>query len=259
MKQGILYFHQGWSDIFNSLSLIDFYYESYDKIKILIRADANKMVEFYTKNKPKIEIIYLYGSNSVHPIKIHKLQEEEVLNILESNTSDILFHGEFDKWRNDKYHRSWEKSFTDTTWMKNFYSAYNIDPSVRLTRFNFERDLNMEEKNYNDFIYKYGRDYILYHYDEFSISGKTKISLIDEKNLSHVQLNGSSESFFEYIKILENAKELHLVDSVWGVFCYILQGRLGLFEDKKIYLYPQRNLDHLFDPLPKGWEIIYIK
>ena len=35
----------------------------------------------------------------------------------------------------------------------------------------------------------------------------------------------------DYIKILENSKEIHLLDSVWGVFVYQIDAKYGLFKN----------------------------
>ena len=52
------------------------------------------------------------------------------------------------------------------------------------------------------------------------------------------------------IKILENAIEIHLIDSIWGAFIYLLDTRYKLFRDKKIYLYPKRRWGKMFqEPL----------
>jgi hypothetical protein len=43
---------------------------------------------------------------------------------------------------------------------------------------------------------------------------------------------------FSYIKILQNSKELHLVDSTWASMCYLLDAKYKMFKNKKIFLYP---------------------
>jgi hypothetical protein len=53
-----------------------------------------------------------------------------------------------------------------------------------------------------------------------------------------VNLNGITNNIFSFIKVLENAKELHLIDSIWASFCYLLDAKYNLLKGKTIYLYP---------------------
>ena len=51
------------------------------------------------------------------------------------------------------------------------------------------------------------------------------------KDSKFVDLNKATNTFFDYIKILENSKEIHLLDSVWGVFVYQIDAKYGLFKN----------------------------
>ena len=57
-KEGILYFHQGWTDIINCLALINYYCNIYDKIYLIIRNDSDQLINFYTKDITNIQIFY---------------------------------------------------------------------------------------------------------------------------------------------------------------------------------------------------------
>ena len=48
------------------------------------------------------------------------------------------------------------------------------------------------------------------------------------------------------IKVLENAIEIHLLDSVWGAFIYQLDAKYKLFQSKKIVLYAKRGYHKMF-------------
>ncbi len=62
------------------------------------------------------------------------------------------------------------------------------------------------------------------------------------------------------IKVLENATEIHLLDSVWGSLCYHLDCKYNLFKNKNIpvYLYAKRGYEAMFsDPIKMdNWIII---
>jgi predicted RNase H-like HicB family nuclease len=57
---------------------------------------------------------------------------------------------------------------------------------------------------------------------------------------------------------LENALEIHLLDSVWGAFIYQLDAKYNLFQNKKIFLYAKRGHIRMFkEPIKlKNWIII---
>ena len=105
-KNGILYFHQGWTDIINCLALINYYCNLYDKIYLIMRKDSKKLVNFYVKIK-NIKIFYeekINIDNNGIPFVINKYKK---LN-LENN--DFLAIGGHDHLRNDKYKKKFEKT-----------------------------------------------------------------------------------------------------------------------------------------------------
>ncbi len=55
---GILYFHQGWTDIVNCLALINYYCNLYYKIYLIMRNDAKLLIDFYTKDVNNLQIFY---------------------------------------------------------------------------------------------------------------------------------------------------------------------------------------------------------
>ena len=60
------------------------------------------------------------------------------------------------------------------------------------------------------------------------------------------------------IKVLENALEIHLLDSIWGAFIYQLDANYKLFQNKKIFLYAKRGYNIMFEQPIKlnNWIII---
>lgn len=242
-KTGYLYFHQGWADIINQLALIDYYSKKYNKIVLLMRDDAKQLIDFYIKNKPNIKPFYF------------KKDDEIPQNIINDPYGEILFHGVHDRYR---------KNFTKTCknpnpehFWENFYICYGIDYQTRINSFNIERDYELEEKQYKKFILNHGSDYILYHEDVISpISRDLKIE--KNSNFNYVSLNNCSEIFFDYIKILENAKKIELVDSVWATIVYHLDAKYGIFKNIPITITCLRNHNYMFlEPVKlKNWTLI---
>jgi hypothetical protein len=233
-KVGILYFHQGWTDIFNCLSLIDYYYQyDYDKIYLLIRNDAKAFIDYYIENK-KDKIIPLY----VDKYNLDNYNFGRDIDNIKSNKI-ILFHGGHDSIRTDKYKNNYVK--IPYFFVESFYSCYDIEYMNRVKCFNVARDLELENITYNNFIQKYGDKYILHH-EINDIEKKYDVEYVVE----YVNLNGISDIFFDYIKVLENAIEIHLLDSVWGALVYLLDAKYKLFSNKKIYIYCRRNYIEMF-------------
>jgi len=231
IKNGILYFHQGWTDIINCLALINYYCNLYDKIFLIMREDAKELINFYVKDIKNIKILYEEKKNiNVQGISF-VINKYKNLN-LENN--DFLAIGCHDHLRNDKYKNSINK--TSCFFVTKFYTSYEIPYITRIKDFTFIRNKELEENKYIEFINKYGKEYILYHETIENYN----------KNITIVNLNGISNIFFDMIKVLENAIEIHLLDSVWGAFIYQLDAKYKLFQNKKIILYAKRGYHAMF-------------
>ena len=245
-KSGIIHFHQGWTDIINCLAMIDYYIEKYNNIILLLKYDANNVIEYYLKYKKNIEIIYYDYSKGPTP---SETLINNNINEYDIERYDILFHGGGDDGKNKYKCCDLPEKRKNGGFANSFYEEYGIDPITRVKYFNFYRDKDTEEKVYQNFIKKYGKNYILHH----EIDGS-----LENKEISYVNLNKISDTFFDYIKVLENSIEFHLLDSCWGALIYILDSKYGLFKDKKVFLYAKRGYTSMFtEPLLlPNWQII---
>lgn len=251
MNKACVYFHQGWTDIICQLSLVDYYLSKYDSIKLIVRSDAESLIKFYLRDK-NVELCLIETDNGRH-------LNHDYLKYTEG--CDIMFHGQHDIHRIDKYKHSMHgpnpKGFD--FFIEAFYGCYDIDYNVRVDYFNITRDLHLENKVYQEFINEHGSDYVLYHDDENNhLNGihhiSTKLDIKSEYNC--INLNKISNTLFDYIKVIENAKELHLIDSIWGAFCYQLDAKYGILNDKEVYLYPLRGHNKMFEyPKKLKWII----
>lgn len=248
-NEGLLFCCQGWTDIFNTFGLINYYSLKYSKLYIIYKKEAFDLVNFYIKNLNNIELILI---DNIY-CKESNCTDNEIYNYLKKNKKDILnnskylFHGWMDEHRIDKYKNIFLKNMKidDSNFVNLFYTSYDLSSSIRIDYFIFNRDYDLENITYNNFINKYGEKYILYHSNDDDIN-----FIIDKKSYKYINLNKNTDIFFDYIKILENAIEFHLIDSSWAAFIYLLECKYNLFIDKKIYLYPIRNYKKMFqDPI----------
>jgi len=223
MENGLLYFHQGYSDIINCLSLVNYYAEKYTSLKVLMRDDFRETFDFYIKGLNNVEGLYLPKS------QLDRNNFSSISNL--SIDHDILFHGYSDFYRRDKFRGSFHSNIFN---VKGFYTIYGIDYINKINYFSFERNLESEDEFYKKIIGE-EKDYIVYHEND-----DNKVN-IDKINYKCVDLNGISNNIFETIKVLEMSKEIHIVDSIWAAFCYLLDCKYQIFQNKKIYLYPFYN------------------
>ena len=144
IKNGILYFHQGWTDIINCLALINYYCKLYDKIYLIMREDAKHMIDFYTKNIKNLEIFYEEKKNINKdgiPFVVNNYKNLDIQDI------DFLGIGGHDHLRNDKYKNSINK--TCGSFVPKFYTSYEIPYITRINDFTFNRNIKLELNKYN--------------------------------------------------------------------------------------------------------------
>lgn len=225
MKKGCLYFHQGWTDIIGSLPLINHHAKTYDELVVIIREDSKPILDYYIRGLKNVVMYYV----PKHVLDTSVFQVPPEYN--------ILYHGYHDIHRNDIYKNKFR---TETMYFaKGFYEYYDIPFVEKVNCFTLIRDKVLEESKYQEFIKNHGTDYILFHDDQNTPGGSTGINLNDilKDTPNAINLNGITKNVFDYIKIIENAKELHLVDSIWAATCYLLDAKYSIFKNKNVYLY----------------------
>lgn len=284
-KKACVYFHQGWTDIMMCLSMINYYSHRYSYVEVLIRSGAKEFVDFYTKNLNNVKVIYLNTDQGRFYGRICKSEVESVKYI--SDTKNIIdrghgmvlipldyemkFHGENDAFRDDSFKDMWLYNWvrnvennTSMHFSEPFYILYGLDFLERINSFCFERDILLENIKFEEFTYNHGNNYILYHDDQENhlrggLHKSTKIKFEHYiPDTKYVNLNQQSKTFFDYIKILQHSKEIHLVDSVWAAFCYQIDASMRLLEHIDITVYCQRGHNALFSKpvLLNNWKIL---
>lgn len=81
-------------------------------------------------------------------------------------------------------------------------------------------------------------EYVIINYPEhlYDIE-KIKKTYSNGFNISIVNLHFSSDLVFDMIKIIENAKELHLVSTFWALIIYYMQHKYNLFSKIPIFFH----------------------
>jgi hypothetical protein len=233
MKNAYVIIHQGFGDLFNSVGIIDYYSNIYDKVNILVLDEDRQIImnKFFENNK-KIDCIvpsFCDFNHSNHPNtcvmcmtngsnnKCPRICNLKCKYIDYNNyNGDIIKIGSFNNYSIWETYKSKQFSFADA-----FYTYINLDTKIRFENFNIHNNKDVENNTYDNFIKKYGSDYILIHEDNerHLLIDKNKIV---HKNLPIINLNKISNIFVDYIKIIKCAKEIHLIDSSWSVLIYLL-------------------------------------
>lgn len=252
MSNALLFFHQGWTDIINCLPLITWYSKRYKKLYVLMREDAWMLVQFYIRGTTNVVPIYvpkqLLGEVSwrrLVDIEHHKITKFE-----------LIAHYDSDRPDNDPYKGAYARrnALDDAPFERLFYEAYEIPYIERVNSFVLYRDPIAEEVAYTKLIKR--EPYICTH-----TNPELQLYVKPEEGVDIVELNQSSPMFFDYIRILQHAKAIHVIDSVWAAVCYMIDAKYGLLETVPVYLYCHRDFHRMFtQPVHRpNWTIVYPK
>jgi hypothetical protein len=243
---GLLYFHQGWTDIVNCLALINIYAEKYTFLYLLIREDASPMIWAYI-NPIKNVIPIFKPKEHLDNIQWYNLIDNSI------KINGLEFIGNPDVWRqrSDPYIGSYMKyPQPKFAFERLFYECYGIPHSNRVDRFSLVRNQNEEEALFSKLNPK--SPYICVHTNP-SVG---TVEVPADANV--IELNNSSSVFFDMIKVLQNASEIHCIDSVWAALCYLLDAKYGLLSHIPITVYCYRKFDRMFcEPKQlQNWKLV---
>lgn len=233
---GFFYCHQGYTDIINCCALIKFYRKYYNTLFVLMRDDMKDFFDFFLNDCKNIIMIYQPKKN-INNIFFN-------LNI--NNNIDTLFHGDCIDWKRINHLPLNIKS----SFSENFYLKYNFNYNIRFEYFNFNRNFELEETKYNE-INPNNEPYIVIHDDT-----NRNLNLNIYEKYKIINLNNISSIMFDTIKIIENANEIHCIDSIWSCFIYIIDMKYNYFNNIKIYFYCMRHHDFFFKPLKKNHFVV---
>jgi hypothetical protein len=127
-----------------------------------------------------------------------------------------------------------------------------MNKNILLDFFKIYRNKKSEKLIYNKII-KY-KNYAAAHITE-GMNVNTRLQIIS--------LNDKSSTIIDTLKVLENAKEIHIYDSLYGMLVYLLYFSNNLNKNKKIYFHSYaRNKIHKFFDMNKiyksrNWTVLH--
>jgi hypothetical protein len=242
-KNGLLSFHEGWTDILNCFAYITYYQKRYDKLYVIYWTRTYELFKFYCREYTNIILINL---DDIHSM----IRDRNNFNI---GDLDLNLFGFNDRWRleSDPYYFAFHKKmkYNPEKFAQYFYESYDRPFSFRRDHFEITRDVELENNLYTKTV----RDpvYRLTHF--YGCQGKL---LNINSSIDSIELNNLTNYFFDSIKIIENAKEIIVIDSVWSVLCFLIDSKYKLFSHIPITVYCARNYVSFFDISLPNWTIV---
>ena len=160
------------------------------KIKLFAKKRYVSMIQFMYRDIKDLEVVPVTNDE--------KREIDEVNDIISKD--DIIEKIGFDYFVKNKN--------KDKTIDMIFYEQFNIDYSKRFELTYWKRDYSKEEKLYNKLVEK--KNYVFINDD------RSRGFVIKDENISsdlQIIRNSKEYSIFDFSKIIENAKEIHVMES----------------------------------------------
>lgn len=194
-----IYHHLGLGDNISCHGIVRHYSEIYKSVKIFCKEKNFNNVSYMYNDLKNLEIIKADDQDAIHFLKKNKIQNVKIVgfNLNNYENFELQFYKMADVPIEFKYSK--------------FYINRNIEKEIELFK-----KLNLKEKEYI-FIHDAG-----FELKEDFINQEMKI------------VKPEDHDFFDWIYIIENAKEIHCIDSSFLCLVDVLN------LDKKIKLYNHR-------------------
>tara|TARA_B100001142_G_C14308867_1_gene645859 strand:+ start:367 stop:1170 length:804 start_codon:yes stop_codon:yes gene_type:complete len=225
-----IYQHLGLGDMISNNGLIRYLIDLNPKTKffyIFCKKMHEKSIKFMFRDLKKIKIISISNKQ--------KNEKKEVERFLKNQKKNF----EIIKIGHDFYHSTnkLNPDFKSNPWhcTVNFYKQFGLPYNYRYEKTYWKRNLKNEKKLLKKLVGN-KKKFIFVH-DDLKRGLKIDISNLEKKFL--VVRNDNKNLIFDYGLILENAKELHLIESSFRQLCETLN-----IKSKKLFLYKDDRFDY---------------
>lgn len=233
IRELAIHHHLGLGDHFDCNGMVRYILKNfvYDKIYVFSKSNYFNMIEYMYRDTDCIEVI-----------KIDKdlNESEQVATFLRTRENPVpsLRIG-FENYPSGR-----EIEDNKNCW-EYFYEEVNIPPEVRTSYFYVERDEEAEAKLLEE-LNPEGKPYIFVHDDP---ERGMVLTRLDPRGGIHVIRNDNSKNIFHFLKILEDAEEIHCMESSFKSLIDIYAKTAGLF-------YHDLRGHPLGDKTNREWDII---
>lgn len=139
-----------------------------------------------------------------------------------------------------------------------FYTFENFPAEDRINYFSINQIEAAENDKYTNLVAQIGEKYNVIHDDP--IRGYHLNGLFN-RNIPYYNLNLQSDNMIDQIKIIENAKELHFIDSNYSVLIYYLSLTNNKIKNIPKFLHASsrpsdRDVSIYTNPTPENWSVV---
>ena len=190
-----IHHHLGLGDHFDMNGMVRYILEKFsDKVYVFSKSNYYEMIEFMYRDEPNIVVVWIDKDLN---------EDQQVSAFLEKNKQVFHVRIGFENYPTgkdvDENKNCWEY----------FYEQVGIDPSVRTEYFDVARDDKAEEALFAE-LNPYGVPFVFVHDDS---ERGYKIGYEHFPLGMHVIKNDSSINIFSFLTILEEANEIHCMES----------------------------------------------
>lgn len=253
----VLMLHWGWTDLLQHVGMVRYYKEKYKSVSLICLPHQR---EFLEALYPDFDLIFVpCPDRGEIDLVARRLFDEDYLFLMSGHQCSYCFTRSCLR-QNFKPRTEIQKinleSLQTTAWnfideikerdsndpdfdeRIGFYTLSGLDHSIAFDYFKIIRDYESENNKFNEIVDT--DSYSLVHY-------------VDGMDLSYanhpiIYLNDRSTKIVDLMKVIENAQEVHLYDSLYGVLCYFLYFSNQL-KGPKFYLhkYARMKIPKFFD------------
>lgn len=241
----VLMLHWGWTDLLQHVGMVRYYQTQYKSVSLICLPHQREFLEALypdfnlifvpCPDQGEIDLVSsrLFDEDYLFLLDGHQCSDSFIRSCLRQNFNPktkmqkincySLSRTAWHNISNIKERDSNDPSFDERI---GFYTLSGLEHSIAFEYFKIVRDYQSEEIKYSELIST----------DEYSV-----VHYVEGMNLSGVKyplvyLNNKSSKIIDMIKIIENAKEVHLYDSLYGILSYFLYFS-GQIKGPKFYLH----------------------
>lgn len=206
MKKLVFITYDALGDWISANGMIRYLSESYDQV--ILRHWLEETTNF-TSN--------MFRDNSKISMIIREIEHGMECDVVDVRYGDSFYP---DKHIRGVYYNK-DKKYTDQSFhitdnASGFYGHLGISPEIRLNYFNYIRDYDKENELYESL--NLPEDYVVICEMENEMIDRNYI-----KKSNIVNLHKITDNFMHTLKLIENAKEVHLIENSISLFVYHMQ------------------------------------
>lgn len=227
----VLMLHWGWTDLLQHVGMVRYYQTLYKSISLICLPHQK---EFLEALYPDFNLIFVSCPDQGEiDLVVRRLFDENYLFLMDGHQCSYCFTKaclrqnfnpvtEIQKINCESLRKTAWTFIDSIKYMDvkdpefderiGFYTLSGMDHSIAFDYFKILRDPGAEDNKYKELVTI--DEYSVIHYADGMDLSKAKYPL--------VYLNDKSIKIIDMIKVIENAKEVHLYDSLYGILSYFL-------------------------------------